>query len=104
MLGFAGALMSNRLLSREMTRTVISGKVETPRSGGSVVDRYAYGFSDMLVDGVRIIGHNGGTPGYEAQLDIYPDLGYTVVILTNQDRVLLPAIRASEDILTSGEG
>jgi hypothetical protein len=49
---------------------------------------------------VRIIGHNGGSPGYEGQLDLYPDRGYTVVILTNQDQTMLPALRRSEEMLT----
>jgi hypothetical protein len=49
---------------------------------------------------VRIVGHNGGSPGYEGQLDLYPDRGYTVVMLTNQDRVLTPVLRRSEELLT----
>ena len=44
-----------------------------------------YGFADMRINGVRIVGHDGGTPGYEGQLDIYPDRSYVVVILTNQN-------------------
>jgi hypothetical protein len=68
--------------------------------GGPPVDKYAYGFADQRIDGVRIVGHNGGTPGYEGQLDIYPDLGCVVVILANQDQALVPAIQHSEDLVT----
>jgi hypothetical protein len=61
---------------------------------GAGEDAYAYGFADSRVNGVWIVGHNGGSPGYEAQLDLYPDRGDAVVMLTNQDQVLMPALRA----------
>jgi CubicO group peptidase (beta-lactamase class C family) len=96
---FAGALTGHRLLSPALTDTVLAGKVATPRPGRPD-DRYGYGFDDATVNGVRIVGHNGGSPGYEGQLDCYPTLGYTVAILTNQDGVLVPAIQRSEAILT----
>jgi hypothetical protein len=63
-------------------------------------DSYAYGFADSSINGVRIVGHNGGSPGYEGQLDIYRDRGDVVVMLTNQDQVLTPAIQRSQAILT----
>ena len=34
-------------------------------------DKYSDGFSDQKFTGLRIVGHNGDTPGYEGQLDIY---------------------------------
>jgi CubicO group peptidase (beta-lactamase class C family) len=100
MFKFARALTGHQLLSPALTNTVITGKVDVTGPGRPPGDKYAYGFDDMKINGVRIVGHNGGSPGYEAQLDAYPDLGYTVVVLTNQDRVMQPAIRRSEDILT----
>lgn len=100
MLAFARALTGHRLLGQPMTDTVLAGKVAAQRPGGPPDDRYAYGFDDQQVGGVRIVGHNGGTPGYEGQLDIYPDRGVTVVMLTNQDGVLVPVIRRSEALVT----
>jgi hypothetical protein len=67
---------------------------------GLAKDSYAYGFADSSINGVRIVGHNGGSPGYEGQLDIYLDRGDVVVMLTNQDQVLTPAIQRSQAILT----
>lgn len=99
LLRFAQALLGHKLLSAAMTNTVLSGKVDTGRPGPGE-DKYAYGFADSRINGVRIVGHNGGTLGYEGQLDIYPDRGYTVVMLTNQDRVLAPALQRSQAILT----
>jgi Beta-lactamase len=99
LLRFAQALTGHQLLSPALTDTVLAGKVETNRPGPGR-DRYAYGFSDRTVNGVRIVGHNGGSPGYEGQLDLYLDRGSTVVMLTNQDQVLVPALRRSEELLT----
>jgi CubicO group peptidase (beta-lactamase class C family) len=99
LLRFAQALTGHRLLSPGMTDTVLAGKVATDRPGLDK-DSYAYGFADSRLNGVRIVGHNGGTPGYEAQLDVYPDRGHVVVILTNQDQTLTPALRRSEEMLT----
>jgi hypothetical protein len=78
---------------------VLAGKVATGRPGPRE-DTYAYGFADTRINGVRIVGHNGGSPGYEGQLDLYPDRGHTVVMLTNQDQVLPPVLRRSEKLLT----
>jgi CubicO group peptidase (beta-lactamase class C family) len=99
LLKFVQALTGHKLLSRALTDTVLAGKVATNRPGPGQ-DSYAYGFADTRSNGVRIVGHNGGSPGYEGQLDIYPDRGYTVVILTNQDGVLIPALRRSQEMLT----
>jgi CubicO group peptidase (beta-lactamase class C family) len=100
LLNFAQAVSSHRLLGKALTDTVLAGKVDSAKPGGPPNEKYAYGFSDASINGVRIVGHNGGTPGYEAQLDIYPGRGYVVVLLANQDRVLVPAIQRSEEMLT----
>lgn len=97
---FARALTGHRLLDPAMTATMTTGKVPIHRPGGPAQDAYAYGFEDQRLNGTRIIGHNGGTPGYEGQLDVYPDTGTTVVILANQDRVLVPVIQRTEAMLT----
>jgi len=73
--------------------------VATGRPGAGQ-DTYAYGFADARINGVRVVGHNGGSPGHEGQLDVYPDRGDTVVMLTNQDQVLPPVLRRSEELLT----
>jgi len=59
---------------------VTKGKVDAGPIG-----RYAYGFGDTVVDGKHIVGHNGGWPGVAANFDMYPELGYTSVILLNTD-------------------
>jgi CubicO group peptidase (beta-lactamase class C family) len=99
LLRFAQALLQHKLLSPELTNTVITGKVPAPRPG-LADDTYAYGFADSKLHGVRIVGHNGGAPGVGAQLDIYPELDYIVVILTNSDGALMPVHAKTHEILT----
>lgn len=77
LLNFANALQNNLLLSKENTALCTSGKVKY-REG-----MYGYGFEENTINGHRIIGHTGGHDGIACELMIYPDLGYTVVILTN---------------------
>ena len=71
--------MGYRLLSQEATLDLISGKVPY----GS--RQYSYGFTEELANGHRVIGHGGGNVGISDELMIFPDLGYTAVILTNGD-------------------
>jgi CubicO group peptidase (beta-lactamase class C family) len=82
LLRFDQALRQHKLLSAALTETVLGGKVPARGEGGS---KYAYGFEDRLAAGGRIVGHGGGAPGMNAQLDMYWDGGYTVIVLANLD-------------------
>jgi CubicO group peptidase (beta-lactamase class C family) len=97
---FAQALLHDRLLSRAMTALMLKPRVASPQPGGPKVDAYTYGFGYEKLDGVSFVGHNGGTPGYAGQIDIYPRSGDVAVVLTNQDDTLIPAIQRSEQLLT----
>jgi CubicO group peptidase (beta-lactamase class C family) len=100
LLRFARAVLDHQLLTPAMTATILTPRVEAPQPGGPPVDKYTYGFAYQQVNDITFIGHNGGTPGYAGQIDIYPHNGCVVVILTNQDEVLVPAIQRSEAIVT----
>jgi CubicO group peptidase (beta-lactamase class C family) len=80
MLRFSRALQGCKLLDKVRTDLIMTGKVATPRAG-----KYGFGMGEEFVDGVRIVGHNGGGAGIHSNLDMYPDLGYTAVVLTNLD-------------------
>lgn len=56
---------------------------ETPSDS----ERYGYGFQIRKKGNVARIGHSGGLPGASARLDVYPEFGYTVVVLSNRDWV-----------------
>lgn len=78
---FASALSSHKLLSAEYTELLTTGKVETPRGG-----KYAFGFFDDGADAsVRHFGHGGGAPGMNGDLQIYPQSGYVITVLSNLD-------------------
>ena len=81
MLRFAVALRGHKLLSQKYTEIVTTGKVEMGGPGR----KYAYGFGEEESNGRHIVGHNGGGPGIGANFDMFPELGYTAVILTNYD-------------------
>jgi hypothetical protein len=49
------------------------------------IAKYAYGFGDFNGDGVRWFGHNGGAPGMNGELRIFPESGYVIVALANMD-------------------
>jgi hypothetical protein len=55
--------------------------IDNPKTGSS----YGYGFQIRQYNGTRVIGHSGGWVGVTNQFDMYPDLGYTVIILNNID-------------------
>lgn len=82
LLRFDTALRTHKLLSAEYTDLALAGKVEMPGEPG---ETYAYGFMDKPYNGKRITGHSGGYVGISAQLDMYLDLGYAVVVLSNYD-------------------
>lgn len=78
---FAEALLSHQLLRPDFTRLLITGKAEHAHGG-----RYAYGFEDRRDSGGDgWVGHNGGAPGMNGNLRIYPHRGYITVVLANMD-------------------
>jgi CubicO group peptidase (beta-lactamase class C family) len=77
---FADALSSHKLLSRDSTELLITGKVNAGPG------KYAYGFLDARdADGNGWVGHGGGAPGMNGELRIYPESGYAVAVLANLD-------------------
>jgi CubicO group peptidase (beta-lactamase class C family) len=79
LLRFADALGQHKLLDARHTEMLTTGKVETPGGG-----KYGYGFGDNTSNGLRCVGHNGGAPGMNGDLEICDD-GYVVAVLANMD-------------------
>lgn len=78
---FATALTSHKLLDSHYTDLLTTGKVATPRG-----DKYAFGFmDDDAGTPLRHFGHGGGAPGMNGELQIFPQTGYIVVVLSNLD-------------------
>ena len=96
LLKFHVALRNSKLLNRESTELATKGKVDAP----GPIGRYAYGFGDKVFDGKHIVGHNGGWPGVAANFEMYPELGYTSVILMNSDPpTMMPVIMQLRNLI-----
>jgi D-alanyl-D-alanine carboxypeptidase len=74
---FANALESGKLLDAAHVELLTKGKVDARGS------KYAYGFVDEDVAGVRCFGHGGGAPGMNGDLKICPGPGYVIAVLAN---------------------
>jgi D-alanyl-D-alanine carboxypeptidase len=80
-LRFANALTNHKLLNVQNTELLTTGKVDTPRG-----DKYAFGFMDSGAGTpMRHFGHGGGAPGMNGDLQIFPQSGYVIVVLSNLD-------------------
>lgn len=87
---FHRALFSYKLLDTTNTELVTTGKVDA--FGGKA--RYGYGFGESNADGKHSVGHNGGAPGIAAELQMFPEVGYTLVALMNSDPpTLMPIVK-----------
>ena len=108
---FSKALLSGKLLSKKSLETVTKGKVvmqfpapQMPPNAKPMPMpeiKYGFGFGEYFKNNIRIIGHTGGAPGVDSKIDIYPDLGYTVIVLSNYDRASRPITNLIENIITS---
>lgn len=89
-LGYATALDLVRF-QQALTRHVLLDSTSLARVWTGVQrytepnSEYGFGFIVTPYNGTRIIGHGGGWVGITDKYDMYPDLGYTVVILSNID-------------------
>ena len=92
LLKFATALQTHKLLNAQYTEMLTTGRVDTP--GG----KYAYGFGDAIINGMRCFGHGGGAPGMNGELKICPGAGYVVAVLANTDP---PAASRVADFITN---
>ena len=75
------ALTNHKLLNEASLKTLWEGVTEDADSHRE----YAYGAYVERYNGHEIISHGGGWQGITNRFEFYPDLGYTVVILSNID-------------------
>ena len=75
LLRFAEALESGELVSNETLAEATRPQAE----------QYGYGFGVHGEGPLRSYGHGGGAPGQNGELQVFPELGYVVVGLSNLD-------------------
>jgi CubicO group peptidase (beta-lactamase class C family) len=86
---FAIALQSGKLVGKGYVDLLMSPKPQLNSPN------YGYGFE--IIEGS--VGHGGLAPGISANLLIYPDQEYIVVVLSNYDFGATPAVEAVQDLL-----
>jgi D-alanyl-D-alanine carboxypeptidase len=79
LLRFANTLRDNKLLDAHDTALLTTSTAVAPGR------RYAFGFEDHLVTGMRCFGHSGEMLGENGNLEICPAAGYVVAVLANMD-------------------
>ncbi|MFW9993292.1 MAG: serine hydrolase domain-containing protein [Candidatus Odinarchaeota archaeon] len=79
LLNFASALQEHKLISKENLDMATLSRFDLCESD------YGYGFQVGTVNGIAYYGHGGGAPGIGTNLLIFPEAGFTLVILTNYD-------------------
>lgn len=72
---FATALKNNTFISARTLELMVSDENQ---------DNYGFGFSLNKFNDTEVYGHNGGAHGVSAELDIYENLDYVVVTLSNR--------------------
>ncbi|WP_394846358.1 beta-lactamase family protein [Pendulispora brunnea] len=77
LLRFAQAIQAGRLLDRKYTDLLMR---YSPTEMW-----HLNGFEQDYARGIHITGHGGATSGTSTRLSMYPDLGYTVAVLSNYD-------------------
>lgn len=71
---FAAALQQGKLVKPESLKILWRDHVNA---------RYGHGFQVKSGSSGKVVGHSGGFPGVNGQLDIHLDRGYVVVVLSN---------------------
>jgi CubicO group peptidase (beta-lactamase class C family) len=79
LLAFAEAMRAGTLVSPATRQQLWSPKPELHSP------EYGFGFGVGKDALGRNVGHSGGFPGISSVLDIYPDTGWTIVVLSNVD-------------------
>ena len=88
LLKFMNGLNAHRLLDAAHTDLLLKPRIPTARPG----NQQALGFSVRTYpDGSPGIGHGGGAPGMNGELQYFPETGYLVAVLANLD----PPVAAS---------
>lgn len=77
---FVERLQAHALVGPAYTSLLTTGTQATPNGS-----KYGFGFFDVRLNGTRYFGHSGGAPGMSAELRVFPDSGYTVIVLSNVD-------------------
>lgn len=60
---------------------------------------YGYGFTIRQSASGKVVGHSGGFPGLNSNLDIFLDQGYVVAVMSNYDRGASPLAKKVSNLI-----
>jgi CubicO group peptidase (beta-lactamase class C family) len=87
---FARAIQAKKLVSSDSLKILWKDHMG---------ESYGYGFRVAEGPSGRVVGHSGGFPGINANLDIFLDRGYIVAVLSNYDRGASPVAEKISQLL-----
>ena len=96
-LAFANALHGGKLIKPATLAEMLKPRSDLPPGGPSAT--YGWGFGLIDLAGKPAFGHNGGAPGVGAELQTTVDGAVTLIMLTNQDGAVRPALAAIRQTL-----
>ena len=91
---FAEALKGGKLVSPAGVRTLTTPKPELASP--------EYGFGFDIGEGGRVVGHSGGFPGINSQLDIFVGEDYTLAVMSNYGGGAQPIIEKARSLILAG--
>lgn len=91
---FAEALKGGRLVSSASVSLLTTPKPELNSPG--------YGFGFVIDEGGRIVGHSGGFPGINSQLDLYVGEEYTFAVMANYGGAAQRVAQKARTLLLAG--
>jgi CubicO group peptidase (beta-lactamase class C family) len=104
MLSFVGALCAGRLMEPSFTELITGSKVALSPSDlpfePSRMRFYGYGYRNTFVDNERVFGHSGSGPGRATNLDIYPELNWVAIVLSNYDTSVGPIVQLGRQLIS----
>lgn len=92
---FVKAMQNGKLVSQEMVANLLEPKVKGQRPD----EQYGFGFIIRDEGKSNYVGHSGGFPGVDAQLDFRRKDGTVFVVLCNYEAVGEPVARYAESVL-----
>jgi CubicO group peptidase (beta-lactamase class C family) len=95
---FSVCIMEDQLLNDASMALMMTPHSQLEAAG--LTFDYGYGVMLLQQNGRPVVGHGGGAPGICSNLDLFPTLGYTVVVLTNSDDDCRPVRLEIRRILT----
>jgi CubicO group peptidase (beta-lactamase class C family) len=99
LIAFGDALLHGKLVAPAQVAILTTSR-------GGPNPNYAYGFGVETLEGQRMVGHNGGFPGINASLDMFPETQLFIAAMANFDPPAAErvAMRARELFARRGDG